>query len=116
MPVHIEYHPIWRYIVALQVAHYLAVVIGRIGGILAVPISEDIVGRKGYASGYTDVVGNCLAIVSAVCEKIDIHGMSVGTFVPPGVTHVGIGDKSIRASAVGTRCAPRVVYYCPAGA
>ena len=114
MPVHIEYHHVGRDIVVLQVTHDLTVIVGRIGGILAVPISEDIVGRKGYASGYTDVVGNCLAIVSAVCEKIDIHGMSVGTFVPPGVTHVGIGDKSIRASAVGTRCAPRVVYYCPA--
>ena len=113
VPVHIENHYVGRDIVVLQVTHYLSVVVGGIGGILAVPISENVIWRKWYASGYLGIVAYSLAVVAAIAEEVDIHGMRIGTIVPPRIAHIVVGHKGIRASAVGTRCAPRVIDDCP---
>ena len=116
VPVHIQNHHIGRNIVSLKLAHNFAVIVGRVRGVAAVPVSEDIRRRKRYFSGYFGKVTDCFLIVSAIAQEIQVDSLRILSFGPPVVTDTAVGDQRVRTTAVRTCRRPRIVDYSPSRA
>ena len=70
VPVHIENHHVAGYVVFLEFCHDVAIVVGGVGGVFAVPVSEHVCRRKRYFAGYLGEVCQCFPVVVAITEEV----------------------------------------------
>ena len=74
-------------------------VIGGVGGISAIPVSEDVFGRQGYASAHLDIVRDTLLVVMSISQEVPVCGIGVYGVFPPHEPFL-VGLECIGGTAV----------------
>ncbi len=114
VPVHVQNKHIGGNSVGFQIFDKTAEFISRVRLILAVPVAEHVSRRQRYVAGHACKIFESLFIIMSVAHKVNIHGLRVGAFRQPVISHGFVRLQSIRAAAVGSAALERIVDYSPA--
>ena len=114
VPVHIEYHHVHGYLVALHIVHNLHELVAGVTLVFAVPVAQHVERRHGLTASHLDEVAKGFLILMTVTQEIPVDGILVHRLGHP-LYAVAVAVEGKGGGTVTPACEGRLVDDGPSG-